>query len=75
MTDRSWRNKKVENFNQQEYQEFWEQHLSTEVRYFCDICNKPIQKRNLISHMEKNHDQKYRQHKRSLFSEQAEQNE
>jgi len=61
-----WKSKKVERFSSQEYKEFWKQYLSEQIRYFCNICNKPIERRHMVSHMEKNHDQKYEQHNRNL---------
>jgi hypothetical protein len=61
-----WRNQKVEQFSQQDYEKFWKQYLREQVKYICKICNKPIQKRNMVSHMERNHDEKYEQHNQDV---------
>jgi len=58
--------KKVARFTQEEYEEFWKQHMTEQVKYICDLCSKPIRKRNFIDHMEKNHKNLYDKHDRKI---------
>lgn len=59
---KDWKNKKVEQFTLEEYEEFWSQYVEKQVRYFCEICHQPIRKSDMLDHMEKNHEKKYDQH-------------
>ncbi len=62
-----WRNKKVEQFSPEDYDKFWEkQYLMKEVTYVCQICGDEIKKRNMIQHMESNHDEKYERHNKDV---------
>jgi hypothetical protein len=54
--------KKVEDFTQEEYEEFWNQYVEEQVQCYCEICHQPIRRSGILDHMEKNHDKKYQQH-------------
>jgi len=61
----SYEDKKVEEWSQEEYREFWSNFVEEQIIYRCVLCESKIPG-DVETHMESNHSEKYRQHNQSL---------
>jgi len=62
-------NKKVENWTTEEYEEFWNQYVEEQFRYYCEICHRLIDGHNVSDHMESKHSDYYEKHNQKVEAE------
>ena len=62
----SYENKKVEQWTDEEYEEFWQQFVEERIQYVCQICHRPIESRDISGHMEAQHDEYYEKHNKKI---------
>jgi len=70
----SYKNKKVERWTSEEYEEFWSNFVEEITEYRCTICGRPIDNTfgDFTGHMESKHSEYYDKHNKRVKKKKAE---